>query len=96
MGERAIENRVKKLQEIEAMQKELEAQAEVIKAEIKAEMEEKGVQELKTKNFVIRWKEVASSRLDDKALKAALPEIYKQFVKQAVSRTGTISRKSTS
>ena len=54
MGERAKENRVKKLQEIEAMQKELEAQAEAIKAEIKAEMEEKGVDELKTKNFVIR------------------------------------------
>lgn len=91
MGERAIENRVKKLQEIEAMQKELEAQAEAIKAEIKAEMEEKGVDELKTKNFVIRWKEIASSRLDGKALKAALPEIYKQFVKQAVSRRFTIA-----
>ena len=54
MGERAIENRVKKLQEIEAMQKELEAQAEAIKAEIKADMESKGIEELKTKNFVIR------------------------------------------
>lgn len=35
MTERQIENRIKKLQAIEAQQKELEAQAEALKAEIK-------------------------------------------------------------
>ena len=41
MTERMIENRVKKLQTIEAQMKELEAQAEKVKAEIKADLEGK-------------------------------------------------------
>lgn len=91
MTERMIENRIKKLQEIEAQQKELEAQAEALKAEIKADMESKGVDELKTKNFIVRWKEIISSRLDSKALKAALPDVYGQFVKASASRRFTIA-----
>ena len=43
MTERMIENRVKRLQEIEAQQKELETAAEAIRAELKADLEEKGV-----------------------------------------------------
>lgn len=62
MTERMIENRVKKLQTIEAQMKELEAQAEKLKAEIKADLEGKGVDELKTKNFIIYWKEIISNR----------------------------------
>lgn len=62
MTEIMIENRVKKLQTIEAQMKELEAQAEKLKAEIKADLEGKGVDELKTKNFIIYWKEIISNR----------------------------------
>lgn len=91
MSERMIENRIKKLQAIEAQQKDLEAQAEAIRAELKATMEEKGLDELQTKNFVIRWKEIISSRLDGKALKAALPEIYNQYCKSSASRRFTIA-----
>lgn len=64
MTERQIENRIKKLQEIEAKQKELEAQADALKAEIKADLESKGIEELKTKNFIIRWEEIIGNRLD--------------------------------
>ena len=77
MTEKMIENRIKKLQAIEAQREELEAQADAIRAELKADLEEKGTQELKTKNFIVRWKEIVSSRLDGKALKAALPDVYK-------------------
>lgn len=91
MGERAIENRIRKLQEIEAQQKELETQAEAIRAEIKADMESKGVEEIQTKNFIIRWKEIMSNRLDGKALKEAFPDVYRQFVRQTQSRRFTIA-----
>ena len=91
MTERMIENRVKKLQELEAQQKELEAQAEAIRAELKADLEDKGVDELKTRNFLIRWKEIISSRLDSKALKAALPDVYGQYSKATTSRRFTIA-----
>lgn len=91
MTERMIENRIKKLQEIERQQKALEEQAEAIKAELKADLEEKETDELKTKNFLIRWKEIVSNRLDGKALKAALPEIYAQYTRPSTSRRFTIA-----
>ena len=86
MTERMIENRIKKLQAIEAQQKELDTAADAIRAELKADLEEKGLQELKTKNFIVRWKEIVSSRLDGKALKAALPDVYSQFCKASTTR----------
>ena len=88
MTERMIGYRVKKLQEIEAQQKELETAAEAIRAELKADMEERG---LKTKNFILRWKEIISNRLDSKALKAAFPDVYGQFCKASASRRFTIA-----
>lgn len=91
MTEKQIENRIKKLQAIEARQKELEQQAEAIRTELKADMEQRGVEELQTRNFVVRWKEIISSRLDGKALKAALPEIYAQYCKQGSSRRFTVA-----
>jgi predicted phage-related endonuclease len=91
MGERAIENRVRKLQEIEAQRKALEEQAEKLKEEIKADMERKGVDEIETPNFSIRWKEIVSNRLDSTALKKALPEIYKQYARQITSKRFTVA-----
>ena len=91
MTEKQIENRIKKLQIIEAKQKELEDQADALKAEIKADMESKGLDELETKNFLIRWKEVIINRLDGKALKADLPEIYSQYYKASASRRFTVA-----
>ena len=81
MGERALQNRIMKLRELEAQQKALEEQAEKIRQEIKADMETKQVEEITAGSFVIRWKTIFSSRLDGKALKAALPEIYSQYCK---------------
>ena len=91
MTEKMIENRVKKLQAIKAQQKELEAQADAIRAELKADLEERGVEELQTKNFLLRWKEIVSNRIASKALKAALPDVYGQFCKASVSRRFTIA-----
>ena len=92
MTERMIENRVKKLSALEEQIAQLQEQADAIKGELKADLEEKGLDELKTKNFLIRWKEiVSSSRLDGKALKAALPEIYSQYCRPTSSRRFTIA-----
>lgn len=91
MTEKMIENRIKKLQTIEAQQKELDTAADAIRAELKADLEEKGLQELKTKNFIVRWKEIVSSRLDGKALKAALPDVYSQFCKASTTRRFSVA-----
>lgn len=66
MTERMIENRIKKLSALEEQIAQLQEQADIIKSELKADLEEKGLDELKTKNFLIRWKEIVSNRLDGK------------------------------
>ena len=91
MTNRMMDNRIKKLQAIEAQQKELEAQAEEIRAELKAELETNGEDEHNTGSFIIRWKEIISNRLDGKALKAAMPELYSQYCKQTASRRFTVA-----
>lgn len=79
MTEKMIENRVKKLQELEAQIEALEAAADAVREEIKADMSVRGLDELKTRNYTIRWREVVSSRIDSKALKAELPAVYGRF-----------------
>ena len=91
MGITAIENRINKLHRLEAQIEALEAEANAIRSEIKAAMDEQGVDELHTKNFVVRWREIITSRLDSKAFKAAMPELYQQFVKAYRSRRLTIN-----
>ena len=91
MGERALQNRIIKLQEIEAQKELLEKEAEKIRQEIKMELETKQVEELAAGPFMIRWKTGLSSRLDGKALKAAMPEIYRQYCKSSTTRRFTIA-----
>lgn len=91
MTNRQMDNRVKKLQEIEAQIKALEEQADAIQEELKAELEAQGEDEHHTGRFIIRWKEIVGSRLDGKALKAAFPDIARQFTRQTSSRRFTIA-----
>jgi len=81
MGERALENRIKKLRAIEEKQKELEAQAEELRKEIREDLQRKGKEEVNAGAFVVRLKEVVSNRFDSKSLKEqhkALYEAYKR------------------
>ena len=91
MTNKQLDNRVKKLQGIEAQQKELEVQAEAIRAELKAELESRGEEEHDTGSFIIRWKEIISRRLDGKALKAALPDVFAAYSRESSTRRFTIA-----
>ena len=91
MTNKQLDNRVKKLQAIEAQQKELETQADAIRAELKADLESKGEDEHNTGSFIIRWKEIISRRLDSKALKAALPDVFTAYSRESTSRRFTIA-----
>ena len=91
MTNKQLDNRVKKLRAIEAQQKELEVQAEAIRAELKADLESRGEDEHDTGSFVIRWKEIISRRLDSKALKAALPDVFAAYSRESTSRRFTIA-----
>lgn len=55
MGNRALENRIKKLKELEEQQKALEQEIDSLKEEIKKDLEAKGTEELKVGIFIIRF-----------------------------------------
>ena len=91
MTDRQLNNRIAKLRSIEAQLVELEAQAEEIRTEIKADLESKGEDEHDTGSFIIRWKEIITRRLDSKALKAALPDVFAAYSRESSSRRFTIA-----
>ena len=91
MSERMIANRVKKLKALEAQQKEIEAQIEALKDEIKADMQERGVEQQAAGDFLIRWTTVVSSRFDSKAFQKEHAVMYSRYLKQTESRRFSIA-----
>ena len=61
MTERMIVNRVRKLKELEAQQKEIEEQIEALKAEIKADMQRKDLEEQKAGDYTVRFTTVSQT-----------------------------------
>lgn len=90
MGERALQNRVEKLKELERQQEVLQKQIDGLKDQIKRDMEHKGVDELQAGSFLIRWKTVLSNRFDAKAFQKEHEILYSQYVRQSESRRFTI------
>ena len=59
--------KIEALNEWEAMMEEAKTEAEAIRSSIKAEMEERGVEELQAGSYIIRWTSVLSNRFDSAA-----------------------------
>ena len=80
MTDKMIEFRVHKLQAIEAQIAEMEKAAEAVRNELKADLESKGLEELKTENgLTVRWRTINSDRFDVKAFREEHPDIYVKF-----------------
>jgi predicted phage-related endonuclease len=79
------------LMETRAMIAELEQEAEALTDWLKEEMTSRGEDQLIGDCWKCSYKTVTSSRLDTKALKAALPEIVQQYTKTTVASRFTIT-----
>ena len=86
-----LETKVAELRELRRMQDELATEIAATEDELKAYMAANNTDTLHGPSFKITWKEVTSSRLDGKALKAAVPTIWKQFTKQTTTRRFVLS-----
>lgn len=86
MSMNELEAKVAELRELRRMADELAAEITTAEDELKAYMTANNADELHGPNFKITWREVTSSRLDSKALKAASPELYQRFTKQTTTR----------
>lgn len=77
---------IQELRELERLQEDLEAEIEAKKDLIKEAMTEQGVDELKGSSWKVTWKEVSSSRVDTKRLKAELPDVAEAYTTQSRCR----------
>lgn len=91
MSTNEMASKVKELKELKLMAEELAADITAIEDSLKAEMTEKGVEEMTVDVFKIRWTKVSSTRFDSTTFKKAMPELYAQFTRQTESRRFTIA-----
>ncbi len=82
MGERALQNRIRRLQILERQQAEIEAEKAKLKEEVRKDMEKKGIDQVKTDNFIVRCKKIISNRFDSKRFRAEHEDLYKSYQKQ--------------
>ena len=70
----------------------LQEQAEAIKDVIKFVMVEKETEEIAGNNWRATWHNTKTERIDTKALKEKLPEVFKEYSKITMSTRFTLNR----
>jgi predicted phage-related endonuclease len=80
-----IETKARTYRELQAMIKELEAEADALKQQMIGTLDARQVDELTAGEYTIRWSLYESSRLDTAKLKAEQADIYSRYMKKTVS-----------
>ena len=91
MNKKELMEKVEALNEWEAILEEAKEEADAIRAEIKADMTEKEVEELDLGQYIIRYTSVLTNRFDTTAFKKTYGDLYKAFTKQITSRRFSIA-----
>lgn len=91
MGTIELNNKVMELKELEQYAKEIAAEIDGIKDEIKAEMTDRGTEEMTVGVFTVRYKEVTQNRFDSKRFQADHGDLYREYQKASTSKRFTVS-----
>ena len=86
MTNNEIKAMLKEAKELKRMAEELAQEITAIEDGIKAEMTERGTDELIIGEYKVTLKPVESKRFDSAAFKKAMPEIAQQFTKTSTSK----------
>ncbi len=91
MSTNIIINQIEALNEWEEIMEQAKAEIEAIKDELKAEMLERDTEELEAGQYIIRWTNVTTNRFDSANFKKNLPDLYKAYLTQSISKRFSIS-----
>ena len=91
MSQNEIVAKIKQLKEWEAILEEAQNEVEALRDCIKAQMLERGTEELQAGTYIIRWTSVLSNRFDSTAFKREHADLYKEFTKQVASKRFSIA-----
>ena len=94
MTNRQMNNRIAKLQALEAQYKEMEASINALKDELKAALAENGEEEHNTGSYIVKNKEYLRSQIDSTTLKKELSDVYAKYSKQNSYHKFTVSKAS--
>lgn len=83
--------KIEYLRELDEYMEEIKTEADTIRDAIKAEMLERGTEELEAGAYIVRWTSVLSNRFDSTSFKKLYGDLYKAFTKQTTSRRFSIS-----
>lgn len=91
MSKNELLTKIELLNEWEKIIEEAKNEAELIKDEIKAEMDERELDEMVVGSYIVRYKTISNSRFDSTAFKKYNVELYKAFLKQVASKRFSVS-----
>ena len=91
MSTNEIISKIDALREWESLIANAQEEADALRDSIKAEMEQRDLEELEAGAYIVRWTSVLSNRFDSSAFKKAYADLYKSFTKQVMSRRFSIS-----
>ena len=91
MANNDLIQRIEALKEWEALMEEAKAEAEAIRDSLKQELLERNIEELECGQYIIRYQSIVSNRFDNSAFKKALPDVYKSFIRQSISKRFSIA-----
>ena len=79
MSTKEIELKAKRLKVLKNKQEALQAEIDQIEDDLKADLEQRGVDELHAGPFTVIWKLIHSTRFDSRRCKAENPQIYNLY-----------------
>lgn len=91
MSRNELTSKIEALKEWEALMEEARQEAESLRDELKAELLDRGVEELEVGQYMIRFTSVLSNRFDTTAFKKIYGDLYKAFTKQTASKRFSIA-----
>lgn len=90
LTERQINNRMKKISDLDAEIKRLQALRDSVADEVKEAMTTDCIE---TDAFKITYKDVTTNRFDSKAFRAEYPDVYKEYCKTSTCKRFTYTVK---
>ena len=91
MSKNELLTKIELLNEWEKIIEEAKNEPELIKDEIKAEMDERELDEMVVCSYIVRYKTISNSIFDSTAFKKYNVELYKAFLKQVASKRFSVS-----
>ncbi len=91
MSKNEMISKIEELQELEAFIEEIKEEADSIRDELKQMMLDKETEELECGQYIIRYQNIVSNRLDSSSFKKQMPDLYNSFIRQVTSKRFSIN-----